>query len=204
MSIPKREPSPLNGRTLKAVLAAWKQTGGQHLIPISGRSMLPLIRDGDRVLVRHGHTDVRRGDIVVFRQGDQLIAHRVLRICQGGAGRGTGRGTGPTFITKGDNVLHLDRPLSGSKILGRVLAVRRGNQHLSLNTAGWRLAGWLIAAGMLPAATAYSRIRNLKRKRWGPQPVRLARFLNRAALSCSSLILRLLAFVFSRRQKDRL
>jgi signal peptidase I len=170
MSTPKRRPSPPDGRTLEAALAAWKQSGGEHLIPIGGRSMLPLIRDGDRVLVRHGQTEVRRGDIVVFRQGDQLIAHRVLRICQGDTGRDTGRDAGHDtdliFITKGDNVLHLDRPLPGSKILGRVLAVRRGNQHLSLNTAGWRLAGWLIAAGMLPAATVYSKIRNLKRKKW--------------------------------------
>ncbi len=42
--------------------------------------MLPLLRDGDQVLVSHIRDQVQLGDIVVFQRGDTLIAHRVLRI----------------------------------------------------------------------------------------------------------------------------
>jgi len=42
--------------------------------------------------------------------------------------------TGSTFITKGDNVLQLDPPLSAGEIVGRVLVVERAGRHLPLDT----------------------------------------------------------------------
>jgi len=44
--------------------------------------MEPLIRPGDQVLISRLSADkIRRGDIIVFRSGDGLIAHRVLKRC---------------------------------------------------------------------------------------------------------------------------
>jgi signal peptidase I len=127
---------------LKAVLDLWSQTEALHSIPITGRSMLPLIKNGDHVLVVHGCADVRCGDVVVFRYEDKLIAHRVLQIYKDIAGH-------HTFITKGDNAPRCDPPLSSSEIVGRVLSIRRGGKEMSLDTPFWRMLGWLTALSTL-------------------------------------------------------
>lgn len=145
---------PLYDPILEAVLNVWGQKEEQHFIPITGCSMLPLIRSGDIVLVAHGCTDVRRGDIVVFRYKSKLIAHRVLRIYEDNVG--------PIFITKGDNVLHFDPPLSKKEIVGRVLAIKRGGRYMSLDTSISRVLGYFIAGSTLTTAKVYIWGRNLK------------------------------------------
>ena len=157
--------SPAHSPTLYPhILAAWAQSGTHHHIPISGCSMLPTLRDGDVVLVSHGSAGVRRGDILVFcyreptpacPPGDSLtrplahsltrsltesppphllIAHRVLRVRPGPSG--------PTFLTKGDNVSSFDPPPRATEIIGRVVAIERDDQTISLDTPAWRALGW--------------------------------------------------------------
>lgn len=173
---------PLPGYVLEAVLDVWGQTEEQHFVPITGGSMLPLIRDGDHVLVVHGCAVVRRGDVVVFRREGQLIAHRALRICSGDAGL--------TFVTKGDNAFQFDPPLSADEIVGRVLAVERGGRYMSLDTAVWRVLGWLIAVSTLAWTKPYGWSRDLKQRLLGSQPNRLTTFLHQSVLAFSSLTLK--------------
>jgi signal peptidase I len=174
---------------LDAALGVWGQAGGQHLIPISGRSMLPAIHDGDHALVSHGCVldggcaGVGPGDVIVFRHGGTLIAHRVLRIERGD--------DGPTFITKGDNAPRLDPPLSADEIVGRVLAIERSGRHTSLDTTTWRILGRLIAAGTLAWTRAYGWSRSLKQGLLGPQPNRVTATLRQGALGFFSLVLTL-------------
>ncbi len=122
---------PLQAPAIEAVLDIWGQAGERHFIPISGNSMLPIIRDGDRALTAHGCASVRRGDVVIFRRNGQMVAHRVMRIRDGGC----------AFVTKGDNAPHFDPPLSAGEIVGRVLAVERNGRRMSLDTAAWRVLG---------------------------------------------------------------
>ena len=182
--------SPLPGHVLEAVLEVWGQAGEQHFIPITGSSMLPLIRDGDHVLVAHGCAGVRQGDVVVFRRRGQLIAHRVLCICDGGAGS--------TFVTKGDHASQFDSPLSADEIVGRVLAVERGNRYMPLDTAAWRMLGWLMAVSTLAWIKLYGWSRDLKQRLLGPQPNRLTAFVRRSALAFSSLVLKVVQAVVCR------
>ena len=132
---------PPSSSALEMVLDEWGRGRKQHFIPIAGRSMLPLIQDGDQVLVAHGCTDVRRGDVIVYRQHDRLIAHRVLRfhISQ----------SGPIFITKGDNSRSIDPPVMGNEVIGRVLSIERGRRSIPLDTILWQKLGWFIALYML-------------------------------------------------------
>jgi signal peptidase I len=178
----KTDQAPLPEYILEAALDVWGQAGRQHLIPITGRSMLPFIQDGDRVRVSYGYADVGRGDVIVFRQGGRLIAQRVLRVCSGEAR--------PTFITKGDNARHFDPPVSAEEIVGRVLSIKRGDRNMSLDTVTWRLLGWLIAVGTLAWAKLYGWSRAVKQRLLGPQPNRLTSFLRRGALAFFSLALR--------------
>ena len=166
---------------IKATLDVWGQAGEQHLVPIAGHSMRPSIHDGDRVLVAHGWAGVRRGDVVVFRQAGKLVAHRVVRITDGAAG--------PTFLTKGDNTPRFDPPLSAGEIVGRVLAVERDGRHVVLDTAAWRMVGWLIAVGTLAWTGVYGWGRDLKHRLVGPRPTRLIATLRRGTRSLFSLAL---------------
>ena len=57
-----------------------------QLVSVSGPSMVPALRDGDRVLVRHGAA-VRPGDIVLARfvtMPDHLVIKRAVRTVSGG------------------------------------------------------------------------------------------------------------------------
>lgn len=84
---------------------------------ISGRSMMPLLRDGQRVLVLAGCTvaDIRRGDVVGVRDGRTglPLLHRVLRV------------EGDAFHTLGDGNVNPEGPWRGGDLMGRLAAVER-------------------------------------------------------------------------------
>jgi hypothetical protein len=136
--------------TLKAAIDLWGQAGEAHWIPVRGTSMLPLLCEGDQLLVAHGKWQIRRGDIVVFQRQDGLIAHRVLRV-QSNEGEHTLR-------TKGDNVLGLDPVLTEDEVLGRVLQVLRADKILKLDTRLWGWVGRWVALIMLAQAGIYHRL----------------------------------------------
>ena len=190
MSISDGESAPARGSITDAVLEIWAETGARNRLKIAGNSMLPLIKDGDSVLVEHGAAGVRRGDIIVFRYGNDLAAHRVLRVYDDN--------TGPTFVTKGDSVLQLDPPLSAGEIVGRVLAVERSGRHLSLDTPVWRVWGWLIAVSTLVGIKLYGWGWTLKQRVLGPQPNRVTALLRRSALAAFLLFLKVFQAVFGR------
>src|SRR5262245_26025652 len=171
----------LHASMLQATLDIWRQVGGQHVISLKGGSMLPLIRDGDRVVVAHNWTRVRRGDVVVFRRGEALIIHRVLRIRRGPFG--------PIVVTKGDNRASCDPPLSAQQLVGRVGAVSRGDRQVALDTCRWRTVGWLIAVTTLAWMHLDGWGRACKRRILGSQPNRLTAALRRSLLACSILAL---------------
>ncbi len=178
---------------LKVALEVWRQAGEQHFIPVTGRSMLPLLQADDRVLVAHGSTGIRRGDIVVFRQDGELIVHRVIGMYH--------RDGETIFVTKGDNRLHFDPPVSANEIVGRALAVQRAGRSRSLETPLWRFTGWLIAGSTLAWLKLYGWSRALKQSLWGPQPNRLTAWLRHRVLVCSSLALKVVQALFWRGKK---
>ena len=126
---------------LETALELWSQSDSEHIIPIVGKSMLPLFQEGDQVLVRGVGEAVRQGDILVFRQMGQLICHRLLTITQNEEGD-------LLFLTKGDNLLRPDPWIKQRDVLGVVFWVRRGDQLLSFDTRQWlvfnRFIAWMM------------------------------------------------------------
>ncbi|MFE9661960.1 S26 family signal peptidase [Streptomyces sp. NPDC005955] len=59
-----------------AAVAAWRVRTGYVAVTVRGGSMLPTLRDGDRVLIRRGARGLRRGDIVVVACPDVDTAWR--------------------------------------------------------------------------------------------------------------------------------
>ena len=104
-----------------ALLETWRRDGAEAWIEATGGSMLPLIRPGDRLLVGFGEQDVRRGDVIVFRHGGQVVAHRVI-----GSRTGDGRGA-RRLIAKGDNEPFATEDVAPSELLGVVRAVDQGS-----------------------------------------------------------------------------
>ncbi len=108
-----------------------------------GGSMLPTIRGGDIIVVRPvGASDVTIGDVVVFRQADTLVAHRLVRK----------HGTNGTMVlvTRGDFAPRSDEPLPADKVLGKVVALERGGRTWDLTSRLPRTIAWLCVC-VLPA-----------------------------------------------------
>jgi signal peptidase I len=81
----------------------------------TGRSMRPAIRHGD--LLRVEPVDwrtLRPGDVVLFRLGGRLLAHRVVRA------------DGTKLVTRGDRSPREDPPVTADQVLGRVAGTEPG------------------------------------------------------------------------------
>lgn len=119
-----------------AMLETWRRDGAEAWIEATGGSMLPLIRPGDRLLVAFGEQGARRGDVILFRRGDLVVAHRVV---------GSRRRDGVRrLIAKGDNEPRATEDVAPADLLGIVRAVDRGSGGPSTRGLGG-IAGGLTA-----------------------------------------------------------
>lgn len=101
-----------------------------------GRSMVPLIQDGDVLQVEPiGSYKLRIGDIVLFRKDGEFKAHRIVRK------------KGGDFITRGDAGMHTD-DVSRGQIVGRVASKQcvRTGQMVSLSSVAARMSFFLAEA----------------------------------------------------------
>jgi hypothetical protein len=90
-----------------------------------GHSMHPSIQDGEAVTVAPVLvSEVRRGDVILYRAERGLTAHRVLKLM--------GEAHARIFITRGDAATSCDAPVSASQVMGRVICVERNGRRLSL------------------------------------------------------------------------
>jgi hypothetical protein len=106
------------------------------LIPVSGFSMAPTLRPGDRITISKGF--YLPGDILVFSQGEQLVVHRLLGWWwQGGEIR---------CITRGDNRDWIDSLVPGTMILGKVLFWERDGVTMRERWL-WKLKNLCLNAG---------------------------------------------------------
>ena len=139
---------------------------------ISG-SMAPLIAAGDEIVVERASADrLRRGDIVLYTVGGAFHTHRLL------ARRRHGSAT--LLVTKGDTSLNPDQPWREEQLLGKVVAIRRGDQTIDLEGAKWkainRLLGVLVALQVAAFRTAH-RVKMViignRRTQWTPLVARV-------------------------------
>lgn len=109
---------------------------------VRGRSMFPFLRDGDVIQVTpSGIEDLQLGDIIFYRSGDRMLAHRVVGLittCEGKSAR-----------ARGDAFLQEDPPVTEEDLVGRVELVsrRHGDDWDEIRpTEGWAgLLGSLVA-----------------------------------------------------------
>jgi hypothetical protein len=114
--------------------------------------MSPLIRPGDKVLVsRTAPERVSFGDIIVFRCDGDLVVHRVLKKQR--------TAEGLRFAEKGDGGYSYGW-VSGDKIIGRVVRVRRGSMTLDLSLPPSRFTNLILSAWVLWTGAGISYLRS--------------------------------------------
>ena len=86
-----------------------------RIVAIASNSMRPQISRGDALIYR-ADVDIKEGDVIVFKRGNEIIAHRVEKIVE--------QRSGTYYRTKGDNVDSADDYLvDPGNVLGRVEVV---------------------------------------------------------------------------------
>jgi len=135
---------------------------------IRGDSMRPMLLPGQSISVEFDPTDLTPGDVLVFRQGDDLLVHRLL-------GPARSRDQGPRWRTRGDGTPALDPAVDSHRVVGRVVAVKDGGvwrstrvgrarayaRCLAWHHTFWTAAG--IAAGAVDGGFAKLGVRPLFR-----------------------------------------
>ncbi len=103
----------------------------------NGMSMLPLIGDGEVIIVEPLPTRrLKRGDILLYLRGRGVVAHRLVKIEKVNDAQWR-------FTLRGDTSATADAPVTAAEILGRVCAVERDGHQIALSgyRARWR---WLF------------------------------------------------------------
>lgn len=91
-----------------------------------GNSMMPTIFDGEMITIRPIEpSDVKRGDIILYRCPGSIVAHRVV----GTEKRDSGA---LRFILRGDALGAPDEPVEIEQVLGRVESVERGSRSIDI------------------------------------------------------------------------
>jgi signal peptidase I len=156
--------TPPDKSVIHATLDLWRAQGKQHSISITGDSMLPLLHDGDRVLVTHDCAKIEPGDVIVFWQAERLFVHRITQRTQI---------NGQIYWrTKGDNAPDVDPPITAAQIIGKVIAIQRGANEIDVTTRAWRWRGRFIAALTRGMQNMIALGENIKRRTLGAQPNR--------------------------------
>lgn len=81
---------------------------GYSFFQIETGSMSDAIEIEDIIIIKLGNENINKDDIITFRQDNNLVTHRVVRI------------EDDKIITKGDNNTSEDKPIKKEDILGKV------------------------------------------------------------------------------------
>ncbi len=126
-------------RDLPELAAEMLRVGNKLHIRAQGWSMYPFIKHGDIIEVEPVEISATQvGDVVLCRYGaGRLVAHRVV-----GVNREDG---GVALVVKGDWTPRADPLVYPEQVLGRVVAVERGDKRTKLSSGTQRLVGILWA-----------------------------------------------------------
>ncbi|TLS49387.1 hypothetical protein FE782_25040 [Paenibacillus antri] len=131
-------------RSIAELLAASLRKGGWLDLPAQGRSMFPLIRQGDSCrFIPCPAPSLRRGDVVLYyAETEQLVAHRLLKVESANGER--------LYLFKGDANLSCDPPVREERILGKLASVRKRGRKRGIEAGGFAFRAWSLLVLSLP------------------------------------------------------
>lgn len=106
----------------------------QVKLTVGGSSMFPVLKSGDEIVIEKWNPeDLKIGDVVVFKNAQKWVAHRVHDLKK--------ESNNSFLITKGDSCKQKDKPILHDDFIGKVTSFyRKGKQKQMRNT----LISWLI------------------------------------------------------------
>jgi signal peptidase I len=127
MSTKEEEESHSPGSSIDMIdtIIAILESGNSVVLPATGYSMFPTLKPGDKVLLKPFLQDEIpvTGSIVVFRDSDQLVIHRLVEILQNEEGN-------YSFEARGDSRSVSDKILPVQQIIGVAISYKRnGKEH---------------------------------------------------------------------------
>ncbi len=102
--------------------------GGERVqLTINSGSMRPFLRVGDVVeLGQVTASELRRGDVVLFRYNNQHIVHRIRRV------------KGNRLVIRGDGVYRRTELVVRGDVAARATAIIKRGKRVEANTCRWR------------------------------------------------------------------
>jgi hypothetical protein len=117
------------------------EAGAEAQFEAQGRSMLPLIRPGDRLRVRRPNDEgIKLGDVVAVRgmPAGGLLLHRVVRLRDG------------RLLLRGDNTTVDNGEYAFADVLAIVSEVERNGRLVRFGAGHWRRpVAWLVRRGWI-------------------------------------------------------
>lgn len=121
---------------------------GYIIVPATGFSMYPFIRQGDQCrFQRMAISQVSIGDVILFTVGERLIAHRLQRREL--------RSESPAIWCKGDVNLLADPPIKWTEVIGVLTSIERAGAPVKLDT--WWVWCWGQVALRFPMYSRWMR-----------------------------------------------
>ena len=128
---------------IDAAVELLARTGTRGTMIVRGTSMEPTLAPGSVIEVDFSPAHIRAGDLLVFRQAELIVVHRLV----------SGRRGGKLLRTQGDACPDPDPPVARDDVLGRVTALERSpGARLSLDEAPARRYARAVAAGLRVSA----------------------------------------------------
>ena len=108
------------------------QDKGFVVISTAGYSMAPMLRDRKDTVEIHTPTEIpRKYDVVLFRKGNRLVLHRIIKV------------TGDGYIIRGDNAVEKDT-VNPEDIIGVLFAFTRNGKRYTGTDISYRIYSRLV------------------------------------------------------------
>lgn len=102
-------------------------------LKVNGTSMSPFLRLGDDIFVKQSSPELlSMGDVVVILRENDIITHRLIRKSPDG------------YVCKGDNTHVPDPPVKAEQIFGKVVAINRAGERISMDDDSWALRNTMM------------------------------------------------------------
>ena len=125
---------------------------GRLEIKVKGYSMWPFLNNSSEVMIAQaGLKDIFPGDIVFTHTDEQFFCHRLFRKKD------------KSFQTKADALIGPDSWLGQDKLIGKVVAYRRGKVLKPANTPWFRFSGLVTLWFTFFSCPFYPALRVIKR-----------------------------------------
>ncbi len=128
----------IDGFTKGILLKESLLMGNTISVNIRGKSMEPFIPEGSSLMVKAAHIDtVRSGDIILFRNQDVVVAHRLFKKV---------KKDGSVFLkVKADASASFDSLVSPDNLIGKVVSFEKDGRLVSLENPISSITGFFIS-----------------------------------------------------------